>query len=152
MCAYGVQNTFHVLILLNIILVVILLNTFPASVTRHIPPSYVTEHTLLVVMQLTNPETVFDIQNQDISCMVSYGTTLTYGTFKRPYTISRQVPTPQFLTFERKKKIFDNYLSHKVCFEGVQLGDLQAISQRILSMSNRHNKTREFREIKLNKN
>jgi hypothetical protein len=51
----------------------------------------------------------------------------------------------------KEKKIFDNYLSHKVCFEGVQLGDLQAISQQILSMSIRNNKTRELREIKLNK-
>jgi len=100
-------------------------------------------------MQL-NPETVFDIQNQDTSCMVSYGTTLTYGTFKRPYTISK-VPTPQFLTILKEKKTFDNYLSNKVCFEGVQLGDLQSISHQILSTSIRNNKTREFKEIKLNK-
>jgi hypothetical protein len=74
-----------------------------------------------------------------------YDTTLTHGTFKTPYTISREVPMPQFLTL---KKFFDNYLSHKVCFEGVQLGDLQAISQQILSLSVRNNKTQKLREIK----
>jgi hypothetical protein len=107
--------------------------------------------TLPVVIQLTNPETVFDIQNQDTSCMGSLGTTLTYSTFKRPLHHFQTNPNATIVDILKKKKIFHNYLSHKVCFEGVQLGDLQAISQQILSMSIRNNKTEELTYIKLNK-
>lgn len=51
-----------------------------------------------------------------------------------------------------KKKFFNNYLSHKVCFEGVQLGDLQVISQQILSFSIKNNNKVELKESELNKN
>jgi hypothetical protein len=78
---------------------------------------------------------------------------------KSPTPFPDKYPMTQFLTF-KEKEFFNNYLSHKVCFEGVQLGDLQAISQQILSFSirnnnnnnNNNNSKAELKETNLNKN